>query len=188
MAFLRRRANLTGRRLSLMIGELPSTISRLESGEIDLEPYKAKVAKAIGCKPEELFAPKLKVKSVPVTCYVKNKNYVTPMPKAQIKQVAVIDGLPKTTEVCIIKNPDLKYIHGRNELLYFDSVPTTKESVFLGRECIVKIDRKTRGDTLLAWVSRGTKKGTYMLHAHREPILEDVTIISAHIILASKKV
>ena len=170
-----------------MIGVLKSTQNRLENGEIDFEYYRDKLAKALGCKPADLDIPHLKLKTSPVTLYVKNQNYVSRMPKDKVVGVQEIPGLPKTTEVLIIKNPALKKIHGRNELLYFDSVPTTKEAMFLNRECIVKIEKKTRGDTLLAWVTKGSGKGKYILHAHDEPLAVDVSIISANPILHVRK-
>lgn len=187
IAFLRRSRNLTQTRLGQMIGEMRSTMNRIESGEIPFEPYRTLIAKALKCKPEDLDRKGLKLPTAPITRYIKNKYYVYPMAKDKAAEVQAIPGLPKTTEVLIIKNPDLKHVHSKNELLYFDSVPAKKDVEFLNRECIVKIERKTRGDTLLAWVSAGSAKGKYILHFHNEPIMIDVKIIAAHPILHISK-
>lgn len=187
ISFLRRSRNITQTKLGQMIGEMRSTMNRIESGEIPFEPYRGLIAKALKCKPEDLDRKGLKLPTVRITRYIKNKHYVYPMPKDKSTEVQAIPGLPKTTEVLIIKNPDIKYIHSKNELLYFDAVPAKKDTEFLNRECIVKIERKTRGDTLLAWVSAGSAKGKYILHFHGEPIMIDVKIISAHPILHISK-
>lgn len=177
---------MSGKKLGEIIGEFPSTVSRLESGEIDFEPYRATLAKALKCKPADLDDPNLQQRSVPVTMWVKNKSYVYKTKKDEIERVRAIDGLPKTAEALVVKNPDHP-VHPKNSLLFFDGAGTNKPSRFLDRECIVKIEKSTRGDTLLAWVSRGTKPNTYLLHAHGEKMVVDVTIISAHPILGMKK-
>lgn len=188
IAVIRRSLNITQAKLGRAIGELRSTVNRIESGEIPFEPYRELIAAALKCKPEALDMKGLKLPTVPVTRYIKNKNYVYPMKGDKTSEVQAIPGLPKTTEVLIIKNPDLKAIHGKNDLLYFDSVPLKKDVGFLNRECIVKIERKTRGDTLLAWVSPGSEKGKYILHFHNEPIMLNVKILAAHPILHITKV
>ena len=177
---------MLGKRLAELIDELPSTVTRIEAGEIDYEPYRAKLAKALKCKPTDIDDPNLQQRNVPLTMLVKNKNYVTKLSKDDIERVRAIEGLPKTAEALVIKNPDHP-VHSKNSLLFFDGSATNKPGRFLDRECIVRIEKKTRGDTLLAWVSRGTKPNTYLLHAHGEPIMADVTIISAHPILGLKK-
>jgi transcriptional regulator with XRE-family HTH domain len=187
IAFLRRSRNLTQSRLGQMIGEMRSTMNRIESGEIPFEPYRLLIAKALKCKPEDLDNKRLKLPTTRITRYIKNKYYIYPMPEDKITEVQAIPGLPKTTEVLIIKNPDLKYVHAKNELLYFDSAPAKKDTEFLNRECIIRIERKTRGDTLLAWVTAGSSKGKYILHFHNEPIMIDVKILAAHPILHISK-
>lgn len=183
IALIRRSKNVTQAKLGRMIGELRSTVNRIESGEIPFAPYRALIAKALGCKEEALDMKAFKLPTSTITRYIKNKNYVYPLAKDKTKPVQAIPNLPKTTEVLIIKNPDLKQVHAKNDLLYFDSVSAKKDAEFLNRECIVKIERKTRGDTLLAWVTAGSAKGKYMLHFHGEQIMNDVKIIAVHPIL-----
>lgn len=186
IAFIRRGVPMSGKKLGEMIGELPSTVSRLESGEIDFEPYRAALAKALKCKPKDLDDSNLQKRSVPVTMWIKNKSYVYKTKPGEIERVCAIEGLPKTAEALVVKNPDHP-VHTKNSLLFFDGAGTNKPARFLDRECVVKIQKATRGDTLLAWVSRGTKPNTFLLHAHGEPMVVDVTIISAHPILGIKK-
>lgn len=174
-------------RAAEMLGKGASTWTRFEKGELDWEPYRKEIAKILKVKPKDLDDPSIGKKAVPVTCWIKNQSYIYRNPKLKLTEtVKPIDGLPRTTEACVVKNPD----HPNYEpgtILYFDSNPTTSPSKFLERECIVKIEKSTRGDTMLAWVSRGTQPGSYMLHFHKKKIMENVKVISAHPILKSMK-
>jgi transcriptional regulator with XRE-family HTH domain len=105
IAVIRRSRNVTQAKLGRMIGELRSTVNRIESGEIPFEPYRSAIAMALKCKKTDLDKRGLEVPTVPVTRYIKNKNYVYTMPEDKIAQVQAIPELPATTEVLIVKIP-----------------------------------------------------------------------------------
>lgn len=160
--------------------------SRLEAGLIPYEPHRRDLARVLLCKEKDIDDPNLQKRTVKITMWVKNKSYVYREPKLKNDKVLLPPGLPKSVEVCIVKNPDHPS-YPKNSLLFFDTNRNTASSKFLDRECIVRIEKKTRGDMLLAWVSRGTKPGTYILHAKGQPMEVDVNVLYAHPILASIK-
>ncbi len=188
IAYLRRRRNFAQKRLADMIGIPPSTLNRIESGETEgFEKYRARLSKALGCKPEELDDPEFQLPSVLVTGTVKYKTFIKDIPKKNAEHVEAIPGLPSTTEALEIKTSDLVNYHGSNDLLYFDSVPQNNERLFLDRECVVQLDTKKRGEKLLAWITKGSSEGKYILHAHMSPMMSDVKILAAHPILHIKR-
>ncbi|MDE3037373.1 MAG: helix-turn-helix transcriptional regulator [Pseudomonadota bacterium] len=188
IAYLRRRRNFTQKRLADMIGIPPSTLNRIETGETEgFEKYRALLAKALGCKPENLDDPDFQMPSVLVTGIVKYKTFIKDVAKKDAEHVEAIPGLPSTTEALEIKTSDLINYHGSNDLLYFDSVPQENERLFLDRECVVQLDTKKRGGKLLAWITKGSGEGKYILHAHASPMMVDVRILAAHPILFVKR-
>ena len=77
IAYLRRRRNITQKRLADMIGIPASTLNRIETGETEgFEKYRTLLAKALGCKPEALDAPELELPSTPITGFVKYKTFI----------------------------------------------------------------------------------------------------------------
>jgi transcriptional regulator with XRE-family HTH domain len=188
LAYLRRRRNFTQKRLADMIGIPPSTLNRIESGETEgFEKYRAKLAKALGCKPEQLDEPGFELPSVRVTGYVKYKTFIKDIPKNDAEHVEAIPGMPATTEALEIKTSDLINYHGSNDLLYFDSVPQKNERLFLDRECIVQLDTKKRGEKLLAWLTKGSGEGKYILHVYGAAPMLNIKILAAHPILHVKR-
>ncbi len=188
IAYLRRRRNFTQKRLADMIGIPASTLNRIESGETEgFEKYRAKLTKALGCKPEELDAPDFQLPSTLVTGFIKYKTFIKDIERNDAEHVEAIAGLPATTEALVIRTSDLINYHGSNDLLYFDSVPQSNERLFLDRECVVQLDTKKRGEKLLAWVTKASGEGKYILHAHMSPMMSDVKILAAHPILHIKR-
>jgi transcriptional regulator with XRE-family HTH domain len=188
IAYLRRRRNFTQKHLADMIGIPASTLNRIESGETEgFEKYRALLAKALGCKPEELDDPEFQLPSVLVTGIVKYKTFIKDIPQKSAEHVEAIPGLPGTTEALEIKTSDLINYHGSNDILYFDSVPQKNERLFLGRECVVQLDTKKRGEKLLAWVIKASGDGKHIINAHGSPGISDVKIIAAHPILYIKR-
>ncbi|MBX9725739.1 MAG: helix-turn-helix domain-containing protein [Rickettsiales bacterium] len=188
IAYLRRRRNVTQKRLADMIGIPASTLNRIETGETEgFEKYRALLAKALGCKPEALDAPELELPSTPITGFVKYKTFIKEIPEKQRETVDAISGLPDTAEALKIKTSDLVPYHGSNDLLYFDGVPQANERLFIDRECILTLDTKKRGERLLAWVSKGSKEGHYILHPQGGTLMMDVKILAAHPVLHIKR-
>ena len=166
------------------IGVSVSNYSRMEMGLIPFEPYRKKLAAALRCKANDIDDSSLRKRTIPITMYVKNKSYVYSDPKIKGDKVIAPPGLPKSTQACVIKNPDHPDFP-KNSLLYFDSNPTTSPSKFLDRQCIVKVDKRKRGDTLLAWITRGTQPDKFILHSKGQPMEIDVKVLAAYPILAS---
>lgn len=171
-----------------MIGIKSATLNRIESGETKgFEKYRAKLAKALNCSPEELDGDDIDLPTIPVTMIIRHKTFVQHLPEKEIEQIEQIPGLPETAEALKIKTHELTNYHRRNDALFFDSVPTKKEDQFLDRECIVHIDEVHRGEWLLAWVSKSRTKGHYHLHIHNAPVMTDVKILAAHPIIYIKR-
>lgn len=192
IAYLRRRKSWTQKRLAGMIGEhgIPvPTLNRIETGyTAGFEKYRHDIAKALGCKPEDLDAPDLEMPTAPVTGIIRHKSFVMDVPDAKQEQVELITGLPETTQALRIKYNGLKPYHGNNDLLYFDSIPAARERDFVEKECVVVVEGKKRGEKLLAWVSKGSAVGRYMLHPHgSNSMMFDVKIEAAHPILHVKR-
>lgn len=175
-----------------MIGEhgIPaSTLNHIENGyTVGFEKYRNDIAKALGCKPEDLDAPDLEIPTAPVTGIIRHKSFVMDVPADKQEQVELIPGLPETAEAVRVKQQGLKPYHGNNDLLYFDSVPTARERDFVEKECVVVVEGKKRGEKLLAWVSKGSAVGRYMLHPHgSNSMMFDIKIEAAHPILHVKR-
>ena len=187
IAFLRRSALIGAERAGQMLGKTKSTWVRFETGELDWTPYRKEIAKIVRAKPKDLDDPNLQKAAVPVTCWVKNKSYIYDNPPRKLlEQVRAFEGAPRTTHACVVRNPDHP-VYPSGCILYFDSNPTTSPSRFLNRECIVTIEKSTRGNRLLAWVGQGSAHGKYTLYLHKEPVEVDVKIVSAHPVLKAVK-
>lgn len=192
IAYLRRRKSWTQKRLAGMIGEhgIPvPTLNRIETGyTAGFEKYRHDIAKALGCKPEDLDSPDLEMPTAPVTGIIRHKSFIMDAPAAKQEQVELIPGLPETTQALRIKYSGLKPYHGNNDLLYFDSISATREADFIERECVVVLEGKARGEKLLAWVSKSSKAGEYTLHPHgSSSMLFNKKIKAAHPILHVKR-
>lgn len=171
-----------------MIAIPASTLNRIETGETEgFEKYRVVLAKALGCAPEALDAPGLELSSTPITCFIKYKTFIKEVSEKQREGVEPISGLPVTTEALKIKTSDLIPYHGANDLLYFDSVPQANERLFIDRECVITLDTKKRGERLLAWVSKGSKEGHYIIHPQGGTLMVDAKILAAHPILHIKR-
>lgn len=171
-----------------MIGIPASTLNRIETGETEgFEKYRALLAKALACAPETLDAPELTLPSTPITGFIKYKTFIKEIPAKQQESVDAIPGLPETAEALKIKTSDLVPYHGSSDLLYFDGVPQANERLFIDRECILTLDTKKRGERLLAWLSKGSKEGHYILHPQGGTLMMDVKILAAHPILHIKR-
>lgn len=171
-----------------MIGIPASTLNRIETGETEgFEKYRTTLAKALGCKPESLDAPELDLPSTPITGFVKYKTFVKEIPAKQQESVDAVPGLPDTAEALKIKTSDLVPYHGANDLLYFDGTPQANDRLFVDRECVITLDTKKRGERLLAWVSKGSKSGHYILHPQGGTLIMDAKILAAHPILYIKR-
>ena len=191
IAYLRRRKGWTQKRLAGMIGEhgipLP-TLNRIETGyTAGFEKYRQAIAAALGCKPEDLDSPDLEMPTAPVTGIIRHKAFIMDLPPAKQERVPRSSALPDTTEALQIKHHGVKPYHGNNDLLYYDGIPCVIEQDFIERECVVKLKGKTRGDKLLAWVSKGSKPGHFILHPHGSPLMIDIRIEAAHPILEVKR-
>lgn len=192
ISYLRRRKSWTQKRLAGMIGEhgIPvPTLNRIETGyTVGFEKYRHDIAKALGCKPEDLDSPDLEMPSAPVTGIIRHKSFIMNVPVAKQERVELIVGLPETAEAVRIKQQGLKPAHGNNDLLYFDSIPAARETEFLDRECVVVLEGKQRGKKLLAWVSKGSKAGHYMLQPHdSKAMMFDEKLEAVHPILHVKR-
>lgn len=187
IAFLRRRRNLTQIRLSEMIDLPVSTLNRIESGETaGFEKHRAKLAAALACAPEDLDIDALDLPTFPVTGTVKFKTFVKEVDASDQERVEAISGLPSTAQVIKIKGTHLIPYHGANELLYIDGNPEPNEKLFLDRECLVHLDTKKRGERLIAWVTKGTQAGRYILHPPGSALIVDAKILAAHPVLYTK--
>lgn len=189
IAFLRRRRNFSQTRLSEMTDIPVYTLSRIESGETEsFEKHRLKIAAALGCAPEDLDADELKMPTVPVTGIVKYKSFVKATRQDEYPPVESFPGLPPTAQAIMIKGTHLMHYHGNGDLLYVDGKPEANEQLFLGRECMVELDTKKRGEKLIAWVSKSSKNGHFTLHPHNSPMMIDVKIRAAHPVLHVKRV
>jgi transcriptional regulator with XRE-family HTH domain len=191
ITYLRRRKGWTQKRLAGMIGEhgIPvPTLNRIETGYTQgFEKYRQAIAKALGCAPEDLDSPDLDMPTVPVTGIIRHKSFIQDVPADKQERVEPPMGLPDSTEALRIKQQGLKPYHGNNDVLFYDGIPTTQERYFVERECVVKLAGKTRGEKLLAWVSKGSKPGHFILQPHGAPLMIDVAITAAHPILHVKR-
>lgn len=191
IAYLRRRRSLTQKRLAEMIGDegIPvPTLNRIETGYTpNFEKYRHDIAKALGCKPEDLDSPDLEVSTVPVVGIVRHKSFIMEVrPEAQ-DRIERLPGMPETTEAVRIKHNRMKPYHGNNDLLYYDSIPPKNERLFIERECVVVLEGKKRGNRLLAWVSKGSKPDHFIIHSYGDPLMIDVKIIAAFPVLHVKR-
>ena len=191
IAYLRRRKGWTQKRLAEVIGEhgIPApTLNHIENGyTAGFEKYRHAIAQALGCAPEDLDSPDMEAPSVPVIGIIRHKSFIMDVPPEKQERVESPLGLPESTQALRIKQQGLKPYHGNNDLLFYDGVPTTQERYFIERECVVKLAGKTRGDKLLAWVSKGSKPGCFILHPHGSALMIDVAINAAHPILHVKR-
>lgn len=183
IAFLRRSALKTAEQAGREIGVTKSQWTKYENEVHDWRPMRKEIAKVVNAKPKDLDDPKLRDIAVPVTCWVKNKSYVYPDPPLKLlDKVKPFAGAPRSTQACFVRNPDHP-AYPEPTILYFDSNPTTTASKIVGRECLVTIEKTTRGNRMLAWVERGETPGRYTLFVHKQPVAFDVKIISANPIL-----
>lgn len=191
IAYLRRRKGWTQKRLAEVIGEhgIPApTLNRIETGyTAGFEKYRDDIAKALGCKPEDLDSLDLEAPTVPVVGIIRHKSFIMDVPLEKQERVELISGLPETAEAIRIKYAGLVPYHGNKDLLYYDSVTSRHERLAAPRECVVKLDGKKRGEKLLAWVSKGSRPGLFILHPHNSPLMIDVAIEEAYPILNVKR-
>ena len=186
IAFLRRRRNLTIPRLSEMTDIPIATLHRIESGgNLKIEKYRKIIADALNCAPEDLDRIDLEKLTVPIIGESKFKSYVKLLPKEQWRGADLVEGLPETAQAVRIIGTHLVPYHGKNDILYFDGTPEKKEKLLLEKQCFVQIDK---GNHLIAWVSKGSREGHYILAPYGTPqLLIDQKILKAHPILFVKR-
>ncbi|MEQ1788809.1 MAG: helix-turn-helix transcriptional regulator [Rickettsiales bacterium] len=186
IAFLRRRRNLTIPRLSEMTDIPLATLHRIESGgNLKIEKYRKILADALNCAPEDLDRIDLEKITVPIIGESKFKSYVKLLPKEQWRGADLVEGLPETAQAVRIVGTHLVPYHGKNDILYFDGNPEKKDKLFLEKQCFVQIDK---GNHLIAWVSKGSRDGHYILAPYgTTQLLIDQKIIKAHPILFVKR-
>ena len=188
IAFLRRQQNLTQMRLAEMVGMQKSTLNRIENGKtVKFDKYRDKLAKALKCSPEDLDGDDDSPTFFPITGIVRHKTFIQKIDHKNAAKGPVIEGLPESTEIVQIKTADLFGYHRRDDMLYFDSKPQPSEKKFLDRECIVHLDSVSRGEWLLAWVSKANSRGRYHLHMPHAQMLLDQKIRAVHPILRIRK-
>lgn len=188
IAFLRRGQNLTQKRLAEIIGMPAPTLNRIETGETQgFEKYRAKLAKALRCKPEDLDDVEEELAMIPVTGIIRHKTFIQKIEPSKAERVELIPGLPADSEAIKIMTKELPHYHRRNDLLFISSKPQTNEKQYLERECVVHLADKSRGDWLLAWVSKASTKGFYHLHVYNGPMITDVKIKAVYPVLFVKR-
>lgn len=186
LAFLRRRLNLSLTALSEMIQEPVSTLSRLESGERRLsDKYRAKLATALQCAPEDLDSAELHAPTVPVIGLIRDKATITDPPANKPELVEKFDSFPADTVAVRVKGNVLFPYHGNGDLLYFQDRHQPNEKLFLNKECYVET---AGGRRVLAWVTKGSEKDTYVLHAPASPVQLDVKLTKICPIIHIKRV
>jgi transcriptional regulator with XRE-family HTH domain len=188
IAFLRRRKTWAQKRLADAAGIPVTTLNRYETGYTpNFEKHRQAIADALGCAPEDLDSPDLEVATVPVAGIIRHKSFIMEVqPEAQ-ERVERMPGMPETTEAIRIKHNQQKPYHGKNDVLYYDSVQPKNERYFIERECVVVLEGKKRGNRLLAWVSKGSKPNLFIVHPHGDALLLDVKISAALPILHVKR-
>ena len=187
IANLRIYRGISQTRLADMSGVPFYTLSRIESGELPFEKYRAVIAKALGFPPQALDSDDLELSTVPIVSIVKWKYFVKDFPGKSKEKAEMIPGLPPTAKALKIKGKHLVPYHGNNEILYFDGKPESNERLFVERECIVEREIKKRGEKLLCWVTAGSRPGHYMLHPYGVPPIIDAKIKAVYPILYVKR-
>lgn len=186
LAFLRRRLNLSLTALSEMIQEPVSTLSRLESGERKLsDKYRAKLAAALQCAPEDLDSEEVNAPTVAVIGLIRDKATITEPPANKPEQVEKLESFPAGTVAIRVKGNVLFPYHGNGDLLYFEDRHQANEKLFLNKECYVET---AGGRKVLAWVTKGSEPGTYVLHAPASPVQLDVKLTKVCPIIHIKRV
>jgi transcriptional regulator with XRE-family HTH domain len=186
LRFIRLRRNITIDRLVEMTDIPKTTLHRIENegSQKVLNKYRSQLATALNCKPEELDDPDIG-DGIPVVGEIKFKAYVKLLPEAQWKETDYVEGLPETAHAVRIATPNLAPAHFHNDMLYFDSIPQEKPSLFLNKQCIVQLPK---GNLLLAWLTPGTKRDHYLIHhygAHHVGL--DQKVVKAYPILHIKR-
>lgn len=186
IAFFRRRRNLTIPRLSEMTDIPVATLHRIEAGgNLKIEKYRKKLAAALNCAPEDLDSIDLDMPVIPIIGLVKHKSFVKLLPKDQWPDTDLVEGLPESAQAVRIAGTQLVPYHGRNDILYFDGKPEKKDKLFLEKQCFVRL---AKGNHLIAWVSKGSKDGHYILSPYgTTQVMLDQKIAAAHPILHVKR-
>lgn len=164
-----------------------TTLHRIENGQ-PVDKYRARLAAALRCDPEELDAPAFDAPSVPIVAEIKFKSYVKMLPEKEWMPTEYFEGLPESSRAIRVAGGHLKPHYPIDTVFYYDPTKPATEKLFLERQCLVEIAvTKKAPNLMLCWVSRGAKSGEYMLTPHLGEPIFDAKIVKAYPILYSRQ-